>query len=279
MQTAALLDAKTDETTMTGFLSLKADAANVYTKVEIAQKIAGKAYLDEVFNLYQSTTAVGGHVKYLAVTLASQINAKAHPNFVATSLTALQSNIEATRDYFDVQAPLSLVLNPLDHASITLGVSSLTAGMVGLASVSNLSDADRPLSAAMAAALSGELSVGSFTNSGIGLGNVDNASDLLMPRSTSMHNALNSKLCISSFTKSSTGFGNVGNTFDLLKPVSASTQCALNSKFHISCLTNSGLGLGNVDNTSDLLKPTSTSTQRALNSELDISSLRTPVFV
>ena len=107
---------------MTGFLNLKADATNVYTKVDLEQQIAGKANLDEVLNLYQLTTAVGGHavdltgkasttyVNDLAAALTSQINTKANQNFVVTSLTASQTNIDAKQDYFDTQSPLTWVL-------------------------------------------------------------------------------------------------------------------------------------------------------------------------
>ena len=61
VQTTTLLDAKADTTTMTGFLNLKADATNVYTKVQIEQKLAGTARLDDVLTLLQLTEIAGGH--------------------------------------------------------------------------------------------------------------------------------------------------------------------------------------------------------------------------
>ena len=113
VQTDTFLDAKADKTTMTGFLNLKADATNVYTKVQIEQKLAGTAQLDDVLNLLQLTEITGGHtvdltgkasttyVNDLAAALTSQINTKANQNVAQTGLTALQTKTDAKQVSFE----------------------------------------------------------------------------------------------------------------------------------------------------------------------------------
>ena len=115
VQTATLLDAEAYDW-----------FPDVYAKVQIEQKLAGTAQLDDVLNLLQLTEITGGHmvdstgeasttyVSDLAATLASQINTKANHNFVETSLTALQTNIDAKQDAFEIQSPLLWVFDPLN---------------------------------------------------------------------------------------------------------------------------------------------------------------------
>lgn len=102
----------------------------------------------------------------------------------------------------------------------------------------------------------------------VGLGSVDNTTDLDKPISTATQAALALKADVgSAITPADIGLGNVDNTSDLSKPVSTATQTQLNLKANLTDLTKANVGLGNVDNTSDANKPISTATQTALNAK------------
>jgi hypothetical protein len=150
----------------------------------------------------------------------------------------------------------------------------------------------------------------SVTKAQVGLGSVDNTSDANKPVSTAQQTALDLKAnlasptftgTVSGITKSMVGLGNVDNTSDLAKPISTATQTALDLKQDASSavtltgvqtLTNKTLtspvinsptgivkadvGLANVDNTSDLNKPVSTATQTALNLKEDTANKGVP---
>lgn len=132
--------------------------------------------------------------------------------------------------------------------------------------------------------------VSGITKTMVGLGSVDNTSDVDKPVSTAQQTALNLKAdlasptftgTVSGITKSMVGLGSVDNTADTAKPVSTDQQTALNLKADlasptftgtISGITASMVGLGNVDNTSDVNKPVSTAQQTALNLKADLAS-------
>ena len=102
----------------------------------------------------------------------------------------------------------------------------------------------------------------------VGLGSVDNTSDENKPVSTAQQTALNLKANINSptftgtvsgVTASMVGLGSVNNTSDANKPVSTATQTALNLKANLAGPTFTGtvggitasmVGLGNVTNES-----------------------------
>lgn len=137
----------------------------------------------------------------------------------------------------------------------------------------------------------------SLTKSSVGLTSVDNISDVNKPVSTDTQTALNDKISATTtingqplsgnvtLTKSDVGLGNVDNTSDANKPVSTATQTALDSKVPITRTVNGkalssnitlvkvDISLGNVDNTSDVNKPVSTATQTALNLKVNTSSV------
>jgi hypothetical protein len=133
----------------------------------------------------------------------------------------------------------------------------------------------------------------------IGLGSVDNTSDLDKPISDATQTALDDKEDIltagttsqyyrgdktwQTLDKTTVGLSNVDNTSDANKPISTATQTALNAKENTvasgtiaqyyrgdktwQTLDKSVVGLANVDNTSDANKPISTATQTALNTK------------
>ena len=107
----------------------------------------------------------------------------------------------------------------------------------------------------------------------IGLGSVNNTADADKPVSNATQAALDLKAdkasptftgTVGGITKSMVGLGNVDNTADVNKPVSTATQTALNLKADASAVSN-------VNNTSDANKPVSTAQQTALNLKADKS--------
>ena len=134
-----------------------------------------------------------------------------------------------------------------------------------------------------------------LTKSMVGLSSVDNTADLDKPISTDTQAALNLKAplanptftgTVAGVTKSMVGLGNVDNTADADKPISTATQTALDAKYDtatatsalaakaplesptftgtVSGVTKTHVGLGNVDNTSDANKPVSTAQASAI---------------
>lgn len=139
-------------------------------------------------------------------------------------------------------------------------------------------------------ALSADVTV---TKADVGLGSVDNTADLDKPVSTAVQVALDAVAAsggaVSSVagrtgdvvvTKTDVGLGNVDDTADVDKPVSAAAVAALAGKVDTSrtvnghaltgdvTVTKSDVGLGNVDNTTDAAKPISTATQAALDAKV-----------
>ncbi|MEO5950495.1 MAG: hypothetical protein ABIQ04_03540 [Candidatus Saccharimonadales bacterium] len=145
----------------------------------------------------------------------------------------------------------------------------------------------------------------------VGLGSVDNTSDLNKPVSTAVQTVLSGKeSSIASGTtaqyyrgdktwqtldKTSAGLANVDNTSDINKPISTATQNGLNTKEPSvtsgtvgqyyrgdkswQTLDKTAVGLSNVDNTSDLNKPISTATQTALSSKADAASIGAKILL
>lgn len=129
-----------------------------------------------------------------------------------------------------------------------------------------------------------------LTKADVGLSSVDNTSDVNKPISTATQTALNAKEAAfaagttsqyrrgdktwQTLDKSAVGLSAVDNTTDLNKPVSTATQTALNAKAPLASpaftgtptgITKAHVGLSNVDNTADSAKPVSTLQQTALN--------------
>ena len=178
-----------------------------------------------------------------------------------------------------------------------------------LSNVDNTSDANKPVSTAMQAALDSKVNTSltlndkaltgniSLNKADIGLSNVDNTSDANKPVSTATQTALDGKVSTTRtingqaltsdislmLTKTDVGLGNVDNTSDANKPVSSATQTALNAKVNTSLTVNAkaltsnivldktDIGLSNVENTSDANKPISTATQTALDAKVNTS--------
>lgn len=91
----------------------------------------------------------------------------------------------------------------------------------------------------------------SVTKTQVGLGSVDNTADVDKPVSTATQTALDLKAnlasptftgTVSGITKSMVGLGNVDNTSDASKPVSTATQTALDAKADLTRTINAQTG-------------------------------------
>ena len=241
--------------------------------------------------------------------------------------TATQSALDLKSSITYVDASLNLKAT-LASPTFTGTVGGITKSMVGLGSVDNTSDANKPISTATQTALDLKASigvvdaslnlkanlanptftgtVGGITKSMVGLGSVDNTTDANKPISTATQSALDLKASIGvvdaslnlkanlasptftgtvgGITKSMVGLANVDNTTDASKPISTATQSALDLKANLASptftgtvggITKSMVGLANVDNTTDANKPISTATQSALDLKATISVVDT----
>jgi hypothetical protein len=186
---------------------------------------------------------------------------------------------------------------------------TVTAASIGLGSVDNTADADKPVSTATQAAIdlkaddidltthTGDTSnPHNVTATQVGLGSVNNTSDTDKPISTATQAAIDLKADDTDLTSHTTdtsnphnvtsaqvGLSAVDNTSDVDKPISTATQTALDLKADDADLTThtndtsnphvvtaTQVGLSAVDNTSDVDKPISTATQTALDDKQDI---------
>lgn len=123
---------------------------------------------------------------------------------VAPNEYAVKATVEAA-----INAALATLYNqtalcaPIANPTFTGTVGGITKTMVGLGSVDNTSDADKPISTAAATALGLKAPLASpaftgtptgITKTHVGLGNVDNTSDANKPVSAAQQTALNAKL-------------------------------------------------------------------------------------
>jgi hypothetical protein len=128
--------------------------------------------------------------------------------------------------------------------------------MVGLASVDNTTDANKPVSSATVTALALKAPLASPTFTGT----------------------------VSGVTAAMVGLAAVNNTADIDKPVSTAATTALALKANLASPTFTGtvsgisramIQLGSVNNTADIDKPISTATQTALNGKANVGDVST----
>ena len=173
-----------------------------------------------------------------------------------------------------------------EHVTSEIGThSSATTSVHGIADTSNLvtTGGTQTLTNKTITTPAG------LVKSDVGLGSVDNTTDANKPVSTATQTALDFKAplasptftgTVSGVTKSHVGLGNVDNTADASKPVSTAQQTALDLKANLAGptftgtvggITKSMVGLGNVDDTADTAKPVSTAQQTALHLKANLS--------
>lgn len=226
--------------------------------------------------------------------------------------TATQAALNLKANSTDVNTALALKANvadlnlkaPIASPTFTGTVSGISKSMVGLGSVDNTADLDKPISTATQAALDTKVSAETFTTA-----------LALKANTTDVNTALGLKAplasptftgTVSGITKSMVGLGSVDNTTDAAKPISTATQAALDTKVTtatfsttiatkanatelllkapiespnftgtVSGITKSMVGLGLVNNTSDADKPISTATQTALDLKANSTDVNT----
>ena len=182
--------------------------------------------------------------------------------------TATQSALDLKSSITYVDASLNLKAT-LASPTFTGTVGGITKSMVGLGSVDNTTDANKPISTATQSALDLKASIGVVDAS------LNLKANLASPTFTGT---------VGGITKSMVGLANVDNTTDASKPISTATQSALDLKANLASptftgtvggITKSMVGLANVDNTTDANKPISTATQSALDLKATISVVDT----
>jgi len=133
-----------------------------------------------------------------------------------------QVDVTATTGYSAISSHISSTSNP----------HSVTKAQVGLGSVDNTSDLDKPVSTATQTALNAKLNI-----NGAGVVSVSSQVDVT---ATANYSTISSHISDTSnphsVTKSQVGLGNVDNTSDLDKPISTATQDALDLKATVSAL-------------------------------------------
>ena len=117
------------------------------------------------------------------------------------------------------------------HSTETTNPHIVTKAQVGLASVDDTSDANKPVSTAQQTAFDLKANLALVSN-------IDNTADANKPVSTAQQTALNLKAnlasptftgTVSGVTKSMVGLGSVDNTADADKPVSTAQQAAIDA--------------------------------------------------
>ena len=178
-----------------------------------------------------------------------------------------------------------------EHTASNENPHNVTKVQIGLGSVDNTSDINKPISKATQTALEGK--VDKVPGSGL-ISDAEKEKLNNIPDLTPITEHLKSKANPHEVTKEQVGLGKVENTADLEKPISTATLEALKGKVdkvsgsglildtlkteiseHLKSkanphgVTKEQVGLGNVDNTADVNKPISKATQTALDGKVD----------
>ena len=178
-----------------------------------------------------------------------------------------------------------------EHTASNENPHNVTKVQIGLGSVDNTSDINKPISKATQTALEGK--VDKVPGSGL-ISDAEKEKLNNIPDLTPITEHLKSKANPHEVTKEQVGLGKVENTADLEKPISTATLEALKGKVdkvsgsglildtlkteiseHLKSkanphgVTKEQVGLENVDNTADVNKPISKATQTALDGKVD----------
>lgn len=154
----------------------------------------------------------------------------------------------------------------------------LTKIDVGLSNLDNTSDANKPISGVIQAALNSKAATSHthVLSEITGLqANFDSKAPTVSPTFTGT---------VVGVTKAHVGLGNVNDTSDVDKPISSAVQLVLNAKAPLASpaftgtptgITKTHVGLPNVDNTADVSKPVSVAQQAAIDSKAAASHTHT----
>lgn len=209
----------------------------------------------------------------------------------------------AINEVFVVASQTAMIALTAQRGDMAIRTDSGETFVLATDSPSTVADWKKITSPSEVTSVAGRQGAVVLNKSDVGLSSVDNTSDANKPVSSATQTALNAKegtiaggttsqffrgdKTWQALTKSLVGLANVDNTSDVNKPVSSATQAALNTKEDsITAGTTSqffrgdktwqsinkgNVGLNNVDNTSDVNKPVSTATQTALNAKAESS--------
>jgi hypothetical protein len=179
--------------TITAALSGNASTA---TTLATARNIAGQSFNGSA-NISIAPTDLTG-----VTSTAAEINILDGATLSTTELNYVDGVTSAIQTQLDAKAPLN-------SPTFTGTVSGISKSMVGLTSVDDTSDVNKPVSTAQQTALDlkANLNAPTFTGtvsgiskSMVGLGNLDNTSDVNKPISTATQNALDLKAPLASPT-------------------------------------------------------------------------------
>ena len=243
--TQAALNLKANTADLNTVLALKASASDLDLKASIAsptftgtvsgitKSMVGLGSVDntsDVSKPISTATQEALDTKVSTETFSSTLATKANTTDVNTALA-----LKASASDLDLKAPIA-------SPTFTGTVSGITKSMVGLGSVDNTADADKPISTATQAALDTKVSTETFSTT---LATKANTTDV------------NTALALKASAAD----------LDLKAPIASPTFTGT-----VSGITKSMVDLGSVDNTSDANKPVSTATQTALNLKLDATA-------
>lgn len=239
-----------------------------------------------------SFVAAGGHLHSIASVTGLQESldgkaASAHAHGIE-SVTGLQAALDDKASITVLDSRIQEVIG---------GVSPVTLDTIK--EISDALTADAQVTQVLTDGLATKADINHVhTKADIGLGDADNTSDANKPVSIAVQAALDVKASHSevdalgllvadkassqhTHTKSSVlGLENVDNTSDADKPISILTQGALDTlqsllndkamSNHTHVVSKADVGLGNVDDTSDADKPVSSATQTALDNKANV---------
>jgi hypothetical protein len=148
---------------------------------------------------------------------------------VLDTLNELAASLGDNPDFIGTMTTNLAAKAPSASPTFTGTVSGVTKAMVGLGSVDNTSDANKPVSTATQTALDAKASNAALASHEADTTNIHGIADTsALATKTYADGAVST--AVAALTKSSVGLGNVDNTSDGNKPISSATQTALDAK-------------------------------------------------
>ena len=239
-------------------LLLKSNVSDNYNKTEIDNKLLLKSNSSDVYVKSETDTQISTAIANLVNTAPSTLDTL---NEIAVALGNDPNFSTTITNLIAAKAPISSPSFTWDISfSGATGITGLNKTHVGLSSVDNTSDLNKPISTATQTALNAKAPLASptftgtvlgITKSMVGLSNVDNTTDIGKPISTATQSALDLKAplagpaftgavsftgatAVTGLTKTTVGLANVDNTTDANKPISIATQAVLDLKAPLS---------------------------------------------